>query len=572
MLPDAQRREQRNQRASNDDVARPFHRPPSMAAHSILPLVTKTRHGSWLMADGNGSTDQRLNAIRHQPSAILSGALAVALLALAASAPLRAHDIPNDVTVQTFVKPEGATLRVLVRVPLQAMRDMDYPKPRDTTRGDLMDLSRAESTLRDAATLWISDFLDVYENGGRLGKPQVASVRAALASDRSFSSFEDALAHVTGPPLPPDTEFVWSQGLLDVLFEYPIESDRSEFAIEPRLARLGIRTLTVVRFLPPGGAVRAFEFSGDPGFVRLDPSRPQVAWQFVKLGLFHLLDGSGYVLFLGCVVIRFRRVRSLVAIVTAFTVAHSITLVASAYNLAPDALWFPPLIETLMAASIVYMALEDIVLAAGKQPQRPLSTQRTAFSTDVSDDRGGATGSDSLDSREGRARKVISAGSAISAVAFPQALRRRWLATFGFGLVYGFAFSFALRQMLQLGGTHRLTSVVSFNAGIELGQLLVLVALVPALNLLFGFVVSERLATIILAAIVGHTGWHWLGGTYAVLRQFRFEWPVLDAAFLASAMRWAMLAVIAVALYWLVFGVLRAAPADEPADDVVTHS
>jgi len=44
---------------------------------------------------------------------------------------------------------------------------------------------------------------------------------------------------------------------------------------------------------------------------------------------------------------------------------------------------------------------------------------------------------------------------------------------------------------------------------------------------------------------------------YGVLRQFRFEMPVIDAAFLASAMRWAMLAVIAAGLYWLVFGVLR---------------
>ena len=59
--------------------------------------------------------------------------------------------------------------------------------------------------------------------------------------------------------------------------------------------------------------------------------------------------------------IPFRRFRSLVIVVTAFTVAHSITLIASAYNLAPDALWFPPLVETLIAASIVYMALENIV-------------------------------------------------------------------------------------------------------------------------------------------------------------------------------------------------------------------
>src|SRR4029077_20018533 len=112
------------------------------------------------------------------------------------------------------------------------------------------------------------------------------------------------------------------------------------------------------------GAVRSFEFSGDPGFVRLDPSAVQTAWHFARLGFVHLLDGSGYVLFLGCLVVPFRRFRSLAAVVTAFTVAHSITLIASAYNLAPDALWFPPLIETLIATSIVYMALENIAFAS----------------------------------------------------------------------------------------------------------------------------------------------------------------------------------------------------------------
>src|SRR4051812_16087431 len=202
-----------------------------MAAHSILRGVRKTRDGLRLIADGNRkflkrcvrvlALSSRLQAMSHQPSAIVGLA---ALLVLAASAPMRAHDIPNDVTVQTFVKPEGTRLRLLVRVPLQAMRDMDYPKPRNTTRGDLMDLGRADSTLRDASTLWISDFLDVYENDVRLPKPQVVAVRAALQSDRSFPSYDDALAHVTGPPLPPDAEFVWAQGLLDVLFEYPIQS------------------------------------------------------------------------------------------------------------------------------------------------------------------------------------------------------------------------------------------------------------------------------------------------------------------------------------------------------------
>jgi hypothetical protein len=472
--------------------------------------------------------------------AVCFAAIAALLLA---GAVVGAPDIPNDVTIQTFLKPEGQRLRLVVRVPLQAMRDMDYPKPRGTTRADLMDLRRADPTLRDASTLWISDFLDLYENDVRLPKPDVVAVRASLPSDRSFTSYEDAVAHVTGPPLAPDAEFVWSQGLLDVLFEYPIQSERSNFSIEPRLARLGIRTLTVMRFLPPGGAVRAFEFYGDPGLVRLDPSWRQAAWQFVKLGFFHILDGTDHLLFLGCLVIPFRRFRPLVAIVTAFTVAHSITLIASAYNLAPDALWFPPLIETLIATSIVYMALENIVFAAEKQPQ---STQSFVSHVDLQP------------GRDAQIERTDSSVSASSAVAFSSALKRRWLVTFGFGLVHGFGFSFALRQTLQFAGSHLLASLLSFNIGVELGQLLVLAALMPALAFLFRFVVAERLGTIVLSAIVAHTAWHWMADRYAVLRQFRFEWPVIDAAFLASLMRWAMLAVIAGALYWLVFGVLRA--------------
>ncbi len=427
----------------------------------------------------------------------------MALLVLCWGAMPVAHDIPNDVTIQAFVKPDGRLLRLLVRVPLVAMRDMDYPKPPGTTNPDLLDLRRADQTLGDAATLWVGDFLDLYENDETLAPGRVTAVRASLQSDKSFTSYEDALAHVTGPRLPEETQFFWSQGLLDVLFEYPIQSDRARFSIRPRLARLGIRTLTVLRFLPSGGpvgTVRAFEFYGDPGLVRLDPRWHQAALQFVKLGFFHILDGTDHLLFLGCLVIPFRRLRSLVAVVTAFTVAHSITLIASAYNVAPDALWFPPLIETLIATSIVYMALENIV-----SPQ----------------------------------------------------LKRRWLITFGFGLVHGFGFSFALRQTLQFAGSHLLTSLLSFNIGVELGQVLVLVLLIPALDLLFRFIVAERTGTIILSALVTHTAWHWMTERWELLRKFRFEWPALDAAFLAGVLRGLMLLVVAAGLYWLVFGVFK---------------
>ncbi|MCH6574632.1 MAG: HupE/UreJ family protein, partial [Bacteroidetes bacterium] len=215
-------------------------------------------------------------------------------------------------------------------------------------------------------------------------------------------------------------------------------------------------------FMPPGGAVRAFEYRGDPGLIRLDPRWHQAAFRFVKLGFFHILDGADHLLFLLCLVIPFRKFRALVLIVTAFTVAHSITLIASAFGLAPNALWFPPLVETLIAASIVYMALENVIGAS---------------------------------------------------------LRRRWMITFAFGLVHGFGFSFALRETLQFGGSQVLTSLLSFNVGVELGQLFALVLLIPALELLYRFALKdrERIGTIVLSVLVAHTGWHWMTDRGSVL-------------------------------------------------------
>ena len=81
---------------------------------------------------------------------------------------------------------------------------------------------------------------------------------------------------------------------------------------------------------------------------------------------------------------------------------------------------------------------------------------------------------------------------------------------FGFGLVHGFGFSFALRQRLQFAGSHLLMSLLSFNVGVELGQLLVLLRVHSACWASCSDVVTERIGTIILSALVAHTGWHWM--------------------------------------------------------------
>ena len=422
------------------------------------------------------------------------GLVIVLLAAFLPAAPLTAHDIPADVTVQALLKPEGRRLRLVVRAPLQAMRDVLYP----TRANGLVDLPMAELAFREAAVVWITHEVAVYENDVRLAEPELVSVRPSLPSDDAFRAYETAIARISGPPLPADTEFRWDQGMLDMLLEFPIQSDRSAFSIEPRWGRLGIRTLTVLRFITPEGAVRPFELAGNPGLVRIDPRWHQAALRFVRLGFDHILDGTDHLLFLLCLVIPFRRLRPLAVIVTAFTVAHSVTLLASAFNLAPSALWFPPLIETLIAASIVYMALENAVSA--------------------------------------------SAG-------------HRWALAFGFGLVHGFGFSFALHETLQFAGAHLLLSLLSFNVGVELGQLAVLAALVPALGLLFRWL-PERSGTIILSALVAHTGWHWMIDRGATLGEYSFTWPVLSAAFFLDVVRWLMLAVVAAGAAWLLFNLL----------------
>jgi hypothetical protein len=424
----------------------------------------------------------------HPSRAARLAALSLIVL-VTCGARVSAHDIPRDVTVQAFAKPEGHSFRLLVRVPLKAIMDIEFPRK----ERDYVDLARVDQSLRDASMIWLARKIELYEEGSLLPDPTIVSTRVSLESDRYFDSYEHALAHVTGPALTNDTTIFWEQGILDVLFEYPIRSDQSHFAMHMAFDRLGIRVVTALRFMPPSGVIRPYELEGDAGLVPLDPRWGQAVLRFVTLGFFHILDGTDHLLFLFCLVIPFRRIWTLVPIVTAFTVAHSITLIAAAYNYAPGALWFPPLIETLIAMSIVYMALENI------------------------------------------------------AVATPH---RRWIITFLFGLVHGFGFSFGLQHTMQFAGSHLLTSLLSFNLGVELGQLLVLVLMVPALDVLFRFVVAERMGTIILSALVAHTAWHWMIDRFGVLRMF--PWPTVTAGDVAVGIRWLMALIAVAGAAWMV--------------------
>jgi hypothetical protein len=397
---------------------------------------------------------------------VLLGALMIA------SRPARAHEFKLESVMTGFVKIEPREAHLVVRVPLHVVTGVKFP-----LSGAEIALDKADPAIQQALDL-VGRQIALFEEGRRLD-PATASGRLSLPSDRSFDSYQAAVRHVARRQ-DAGTGIYADQGYVDAHFTYAIGSPGSRFAVRTAMA-LDLKDYLklAIRYLPLGEAGRAMVITSRSGTVSLNPAWYQAASGFVVLGIAHILSGIDHLLFLLCLVIPLIGLRRIFTVVTAFTVAHSFTLLGAAYGLGPEGAWFPPFVETAIAASIVYMALENIV------------------------------GAD---------------------------LRRRWLITGLFGLIHGFGFSYGLRENLQFAGRHLVVSLLSFNVGIELGQIAVLVVLLPALAFIRRHVRQERIAVILLSAVLAHTGWHWMLERGDVL--WKVEWPELNAAALTTLARW----------------------------------
>jgi len=157
----------------------------------------------------------------------------------------------------------------------------------------------------------------------------------------------------------------------------------------------------------------------------LDDSRPtsraaalSLAWSMLKLGVEHILTGADHLVFLFGLILVGGSLRSLVGVVSAFTLAHSITLALATLGIFSPS---PRLVEPAIALSIAYVGFENL---------------------------------------------------------FVKDARGRWRITFPFGLIHGFGFAGALREIAL---PHALVPValVCFNLGVEVGQLGVLAVAVP---------------------------------------------------------------------------------------------
>jgi hypothetical protein len=181
-----------------------------------------------------------------------------------------------------------------------------------------------------------------------------------------------------------------------------------------------------------------------------EPSRWLVARQFLALGFTHILpEGTDHILFVLGLFLLSCRIKPLLAQVTAFTVAHSITLGLAMYGVIrlPSAV-----VEPLIAASIAFVAVENICTPELK-PWRPV-------------------------------------------------------VVFGFGLIHGLGFSSVLLQ-LGLPRQDFATALVSFNGGVELGQLTVITAAFLVVGWWRGRKWYRRAVVIPASALIAGTGMVW---------------------------------------------------------------
>jgi hypothetical protein len=247
--------------------------------------------------------------------------------------------------------------------------------------------------------------------------------------------------------------------------------------------------------------------------------------RFLVTGFEHILDGLDHLLFLFILVIPVLKIRPLVVVITAFTLAHSLTLAASLFDLVPKGLWFPPLVELAIAASILYMALANLFRSSLR----------------------GSLG--------GRVDAPPTEGSEIGL---------RWMVAFAFGLVHGFGFSFALADSLQFAGNQQVVSLLGFNLGVEFGQILVVVVLASLLRLATRWL-SHRALILLLSALIAHTAWHWMVERWVVFDAYRIVMPALDTQLLSAGMRWLMLMLSAALIVWLLRPVFERWASASPA-------
>jgi hypothetical protein len=252
------------------------------------------------------------------------------------------------------------------------------------------------------------------------GPPDYARLLDIVREQVQVSADGAACPPAAGTIAPPAQE----GGMASIALLFQCPAVPQSLAIRDRLSeRLGRDYVTIANIQWPGGS-QPFVFQAGAAEAQVAVAAgtsARGAGSFLLLGIEHILIGYDHLLFLLMLILRGGNLWSLLKIITAFTVAHSITLALAALNLValPE-----QAVEAVIALSIAYVAAENLF--------------------------------------------------------FKQAASHRWAVSFLFGLVHGFGFSNVLRE-LGLPSEGLLWSLLSFNLGVEAGQAFAVLLAVPAL-------------------------------------------------------------------------------------------
>jgi hydrogenase/urease accessory protein HupE len=261
---------------------------------------------------------------------------------------------------------------------------------------------------------------DLMELGAAGGAPDYGLLLAAVEDKVRIASSGRPCQTAARSVAPPAQE----SGNAVVQLQFTCAQPPTELTIRDDLVDvLGASYHTIANIQWPGGS-QQHVFLAQQREVHVSLSAGQTArgaGSFFALGVEHILIGFDHLLFLLALVLRGGRLWSLLKIVTAFTIAHSITLALAAL----DVVNLPSrLVEATIALSIAYVAAENLFL-----------------------------------------RQTVS---------------HRWAVSFLFGLVHGFGFSSVLRE-LGLPTEGLVWSLLSFNLGVEAGQALAVAVALPLL-------------------------------------------------------------------------------------------
>ena len=326
-----------------------------------------------------------------------------AVIWLVCAGPVGAHEIGT--TRVSVLFPEDGTYDIELVTDAGALVEKLLAAANPSTAGDIpansIDslLRRFDQTFRERAKI-VFDASEVRPAISYGVSPRTDALSAAVATIR-----------LTGRIPPGAHQFSWAYGWTFASYALTVRKATSEKPTTEWLEGDQRSTPLVLALTAP------------------PVNRLRIAWRYLTLGFTHILpNGLDHMLFVLGIYLLSGRARSVILQVSAFTIAHSITLGLSLYGIVTLS---PRIVEPLIAISIAYVAIENLFLSE-------LKAQRVAL-------------------------------------------------VFAFGLLHGMGFAGALKE-LGLPRSEFVTALLTFNVGVEAGQL----AVIGAAWMLFGLHWSHR--------------------------------------------------------------------------------